>query len=320
MSKVPTQSFEMLSDRPESVFGEQSELAGRIDRLTSENGETSTAIPFLRLHRFSRSYKPTHVLIEPSLCIVAQGTKRVMLGDGVYHYDASHYLLVSVDLPCVSAVVEASPDVPYLGLRIMLDPAGIGALLMETRLPETSSRASERGLAVSEIGGSLLNAVLRLVRLLETPEDIPALAPLVMREINYRLLCGEQSGQLRQIAAGNNQVQRIATAINWLKRHYDQPLHIEELAREAGMSPSSLHHHFKSVTALSPLQYQKQLRLQEARKLMLADALDAATAGFRVGYESATQFNREYSRLFGAPPLRDITRLRDASLVESAAV
>lgn len=286
------------------------ELARLIECYTGEDGTHTTAIPSLLLFRASNPTAPHHGVSRPSLCLIAQGCKQVMLGAETYRYDPAHYLLVSVDLPGVTKVLEASPQAPYLGLTLQLDTSVISELMMQAE-HETARRAgSERGLAVSRIDSDLQDAVLRLMRLLAAPERIPILAPLLMREILYYLLIGEQGAQLCQMALQNSATQRIASAIEWIKRNYTAILRIEELAREVHMSASSLHHHFKAVTALSPLQYQKQLRLQEARRLMLIEALDATEASYRVGYESPSQFNREYSRLFGEPPLRDITRLR----------
>jgi AraC-like DNA-binding protein len=265
------------------------------------------------LFRSSAPSEPTHAVYEPALCLVAQGRKQVLLADELYTYDPVHYLLVSVDLPIVGQVVEATPQTPYLGLRLDLDPVQIGALIAEADLPPPSSRLSGRALAVSRLDAALLDAMARLLRLLETPEHLRMLAPPIVREILYRLLVGEQGARLRHIALGNSQTQRIGRAIDLLRRNFAEPLRIDDLASAANMSASGLHHHFKAVTAMSPLQYQKHLRLQEARRLMLGEDLDAATAGFRVGYESPSQFSREYRRLFGAPPLRDITRLRSAS-------
>jgi AraC-like DNA-binding protein len=240
-----------------------------------------------------------------------------MLADEICHYDQAHYLLVSVDLPIVGRVIEATPEAPYLALRLDLDPRQIGALIMEAGLSAPGNDQLGRGLVVSRIDTHLLDAVVRLLRLLESPQDIRMLAPLALREILYRLLTGEQGARLRQIALANSQAQRIAKAVNWIKHNYAQPLRIETIAREVHMSPSALHHHFKAITAMSPLQYQKQLRLHEARRLLLGEVLDAATASYRVGYESPSQFSREYSRLFGAPPLRDIARLRSAYQAET---
>lgn len=287
-------------------------LAGIIERFTQRDGEHATEIGALTLFRFSGTSDPVQVLYEPSLCLIARGSKRVLLGGAIYVYDPAHFLLVSVDLPVAGQVVEASPTAPYLGLRIELDSRLIGELLADAATPGPRSSAPHRGLAVGRLDAPLLDAAMRLLGLLEAPRDIPALAPLVLREIAYRLLTGEQGGRLRQMAAEGGHARRISSAIRWLKRNFDRPLRIEDLAREVHMSPSGLHHHFKAVTAMSPLQYQKQLRLQEARRLMLSEAIDAATAGYRVGYESASQFSREYRRLFGDPPRRDMAQLRNS--------
>jgi AraC-like DNA-binding protein len=248
---------------------------------------------------------------EPALGIIVQGSKRVMLADEIYIYDRSSVLIASVDLPVSAQVEEASPEKPYLGFKLDLDMREIASLLAQAQLAPQGEQGSSRGIFLAVASEPLLEPVLRLLRLLETPEDIPALAPLIERELLYRLLKSEQGWRVAQMSTVHSQAQRIGKAIGWLKKHYAEPLHIDSFAREASMSPSSLHHHFKAVTAMSPLQFQKQLRLQEARRLLLAEGVDAATAGHRVGYESASQFSREYSRLFGAPPARDLRRLRD---------
>jgi AraC-like DNA-binding protein len=246
---------------------------------------------------------------EPSLCVVAQGAKEVLLADETYRLDPAGSLLVSVDLPVAARVVEASPRRPYLAVRLALDPAVVGDLLADgTTAPPLGPPA--RGLAVTPVEPPLLDAVSRLVALLDSPQDVGPLAPLVLREITYRVLTGPQGSRLRQIASAGAPAQRIARAIRWLKDHFADPLRIESLARHVRMSPSAFHLHFKSVTALSPLQYQKRLRLQEARRLMLGEGLDAAEAAFRVGYESPSQFSREYRRLFGAPPRQDVAALK----------
>ena len=296
----------------------QAELTALLDRLTGSDGVHPTAVAPLTLYRMSAPSPPAHGVQKPTFCVVAQGSKLAVLGEETHLHDSSRYLLLSVDLPIMAQVVEASPEEPYLGFCLDIDPRQISLLLMETDLPRNAGRdatdkAAARSLSLTRTDAPLLDAVVRLLRLLDTPEDVPALAPLAQREILYRLLTGEQGARLRQIAVSNSLTQRIARAIEWIKRHYAEPLHIETIAQEACMSTSGLHHHFKAVTALSPLQYQKHLRLQEARRLMVCDSLDAATAGYRVGYQSPSQFSREYSRLFGAPPHRDIGRLRNAS-------
>ena len=280
-----------------------------IARLT-EKGELHTAIPGLSLFRREQSTEPISGMYEPSICMVAQGAKRVLLGDDTYVYDAHHYLITSVHLPTVVQIIEASPEMPYLGLRLKLDLREISQLMADSNLPQPYSQQSSRGMATGEVTLPLLTAIQRLIDLLADQQDIPILAPIIQREIIYRLLVGDQGERLRQIATAGSQSNQIARAIDWLKGNFKQPLRIDDLAAQARMSSSTFHHHFRNMTALSPLQYQKQLRLQEARRLMLAERMDAANAGFQVGYESPSQFSREYNRMFGAPPLRDITHLR----------
>jgi AraC-like DNA-binding protein len=250
--------------------------------------------------------------------MVAQGAKRVQLGDDTYVYDAHHYLITSVHLPTVVQVTEASPEKPYLGLRLTFDLKEIAQLMADSNLPPPRTQQSSRGMATGEVTPALVSAMHRLVDLLDNERDIPILAPVIQKEILYRLLTGDQGERLRQIAAAGSQSRQIARAIEWLKGNFAQPLRIDDLAARASMSSSTFHHHFRSMTALSPLQYQKQLRLQEARRLMLAERMDAANAAFQVGYESPSQFSREYSRLFGAPPLRDVTTLRQLAVGEGA--
>ncbi|MBE0598990.1 MAG: AraC family transcriptional regulator [Desulfuromonadales bacterium] len=285
-------------------------LAERIARWTGEKNRLDTAIPALSVHRWEGPTEPASYMLGPSVCLIGQGAKRVMLEEDVYPYDAYHFLVTSVDLPVVAQITEASREKPYLGLTLVLDQREIAQLMVDNNLPAPRVQPAGRGMAVSEISLPLLNAFLRLIDLLDAPEDIPILAPLVQQEILYRLLAGEQGAHLRQIGAAGSQSQQIARAIDWLKGNFNRPLRIDDLADFARMSTSTFHHHFRSLTAMSPLQYQKWLRLHEARRLMLTEHLDAATAGFEVGYESPSQFSREYSRMFGAPPLRDITGLR----------
>jgi len=309
----PTQSVPAPPDAPghRQVSG-VAELAALMGRFATSDGVHATAIERMSLLRFSQRNEPVHTVHEPAVCIIAQGCKQVMLAEEVYLYDASRYLVVSVDLPVTGRLVQATPEAPYLCLRLDLDPGEIAALLLQSGVPAPGPQRASRGLYLSEASPSMLDAVIRLVRLLDTPEDIPALAPLAVREILYRLLRSEEGWRLRQIATPDSQAQRIARAIGLLKAQFAQPLRIDDLAREVHMSPSSLHHHFRAVTAMSPLQYQKQLRLQEARRLMLSENMDAATASYHVGYESPSQFSREYSRLFGDSPARDLRRLRDS--------
>lgn len=285
-------------------------LRDKIARLTEDMDGYTTAIPGLSLFRREKPSEPTCGMYEPSICLVVQGTKRVMLGDDTYVYDAEHYLITSVHLPTIVQVMEASPDKPYLGLSLKFDLREVSQLMVDSSLPQPRTQQSSRGMATGKVTQPLLNAFIRLIELLDDKEDIPILAQVIQREIIYRLLVGEQGARLRQIASAGSQSQQIARAIEWLKNNFTQPLSVDDLAEKASMSNSTFHHHFRSMTALSPLQYQKQLRLQEARRLMLAERMDAANAAFQVGYESPSQFSREYNRHFGAPPLRDISRLR----------
>jgi AraC-like DNA-binding protein len=288
---------------------ELARLATDVERQTASDGAHDTPMSGLMLYRASAPSDLTAVVYEPSLCVVAQGAKEVRLAGEAYRYDPAHSLLVSVDLPVETRVVEASPGRPCLVVVISLDLAVVGELLADgmTALPVGTPA---RGLTVSPIEWPLLGAVGRLVGLLDAPQDIGALSPLVLREITYRLLAGQHGSRLRQIASAGAPAHRIARAIRWLKDHFAEPLRVESLARHVRMSPSAFHLHFKNVTALSPLQYQKRLRLQEARRLMLGEVLDAAEAAFRVGYESPSQFGREYRRMFGASPRQDVATLK----------
>jgi len=289
------------------------ELAAWIERFAPADGYHKTEVPRLTLFRTTGPQPPGYAVAEPALAVIAQGRKQVQLGDDRYIYDPSNYLIVTQDLPVCGKVIEASPDAPYLAFRLDFDPALITEMAMQLELdrcPETAAKPTSRGMFVGQTDPQLLEPVLRMMRLLETPKDIPMLAPLISREILYRLLTNGDGWRLAQAVAVDGRCKRISNAIAWLRDNYAEPLRIEHLAREVHMSESSLHHHFKAVTAMSPLQFQKQLRLQEARRLMLAHGVDAATAGHRVGYESPSQFSREYSRLFGEPPARDLKRLR----------
>jgi AraC-like DNA-binding protein len=290
----------------------QIELARLIEQYTGTDGVHQTAIAPLNLMRLSQPSAPAHSLHKPALCIIAQGQKQAMLADEVYVYNSAQYLVVSVDLPVMGHVTQATQALPYLCVRLDLDPKDIGDMIMAGEVRARKPDLPARGMFVSRANSSLLDAVLRLMQLLATPQDIPVLAPLAMREILYRLLQDEQGGMLQQIAMTDSQSQHVVKAIELIKRDYRLPLRIENLAREANMSSSSLHHHFKAVTAMTPLQYQKQLRLQEARRLLFTQVGDAATAGHLVGYESPSQFSREYNRMFGSPPARDVARLRAA--------
>lgn len=293
--------------------GNSAELVARIARAVPSDG-AAEPLPGLHLHRVSAPRGPLHGVLNPAFCVVAQGSKEVYLGDTRYQYDPDHYLLVTVGLPITSQVVEASPERPYLSLRLDLDLTLLGSVVVEADQAAPLSHGDARAMAVSTLDGSLLDAVVRLVRLVDSPREARFLAPLIMREILYRLLMGEQGDLLRRIAVEGGHTNLVVKAIEKLRAEYDQPLRIDDLARASGMSVSGFHHHFKAVTGMSPLQYQKRHRLQEARRLMLGEHLDAATTAFRVGYEDAAHFSREYKRLFGAPPMRDVERLRAAAV------
>lgn len=288
-------------------------LGTSIARWAGDSEMYATTIPCLSFFRRSEPTRPDNATYEPSICLITQGAKRVLLGDDSYVYDARRYLVTSVHLPTIVQIVEASPEKPCLGLVLKLDPQEISQLMADSNLPPPRTQQSSRGMATGELTLPLLNAFQRLTDLLAEEKDIPILAPVIQREIVYRLLVGDQGVRLRQIGTTGSQSHQIARAVDWLKNNFAQPLRIDDLAAQARMSTSTFHHHFRSMTAMSPLQYQKRLRLQEARRLMLSERLDAATAAFNVGYESPSQFSREYNRMFGAPPLRDITTLRQLS-------
>ncbi|MFH1028040.1 MAG: AraC family transcriptional regulator [Pseudomonadota bacterium] len=289
------------------------EALGRGLALLTDKGELyATGIPGLSLFRRNEPTGPTSGMYEPSICLAVQGAKRVLLGDDTYEYDAHSYLITSVHLPTIVQIIDASPEKPYLGLRLKLDQREMSQLMADSNLPPPRAQQPSRGMATGEVTLSLLTAFQRLIELLAEPRDIPILAPIIQREIIYRLLVGDQGARLRQIASAGSQSHQIARTIDWLKVNFTQPLRIGDHAAQANMSSSTLHHHFRTLTAMSPLQYQKTLRLNEARRLMLTERLDAATAAFQVGYESPSQFSREYSRFFWAPPLRDIVKLRQA--------
>ncbi len=280
-----------------------------IARIAEENGDFPTVVPGLSVHRHSNAAKLNCAVSKPGLAIIVQGAKRVVLGEETLLYGASDYLLTSIDLPTLWQV-QASPEQPYLSMNFQIDAGRIATLIDRIGDLPMTSPDSPRGMTVSKLTPDLEDAALRLLRLLERPEEIAVLLPLIEQELLYRLLIGPHGAKLRQMATAESQPHQIGRAVAWLKEHYARPLRIEDLASRVSMSVSSLHHHFKAITAMSPLQYQKQLRLQEARRLMLEERLDAGDAGHRVGYESPSQFSREYARHFGEPPARDIGRVR----------
>lgn len=296
----------------QKVQANREELVERIARAIREDG-TIEPLKGIRLRRSSSATSLVPGVTTPSFCMIAQGCKEIHLGEETYRYDPYHYLLATVDLPVASLIIKASKAQPYLGLVLELDPILVGSVMIDSGQTAAPSHTDVKAINVSPLDSSLLDAVVRLVRLIDTPTEARVLAPLITREIVYRLLMGKQGDRLCHIAVLGGYTSPIARAIGRLRKDFDQPLRIDDIARELGMSVSGFHHHFKAVTAMSPLQFQKQMRLQEARRLMLGEGLDAASAGFRVGYNDASQFNREYKRLFSVPPMRDVQQLRQAA-------
>jgi len=292
-------------------------LLGKSITKWTQNGELPrTAIPGLSLVRYNHTHQPVCGMHEPSVYLIAQGSKRVVVGDQKYEYDEQHYLFTSIDIPTVAQVVMATPEHPYLGLKLQLDMREVSQMLLDSDLPAPAMQKPIRGMVTGEVTLALVTAFHRLVGLLDEPQDIPMLAPMIKREIYYRLLTGDQGAHLRQVASTGSNSQQIARAIDWLKSNFKQSLRVDDLASQARMSISSFHHQFRSMTALSPLQFQKSLRLNEARRLMITENVDAATAAFEVGYENPSQFSREYKRTFGSPPKRDVTQLRERLSVD----
>jgi len=286
-------------------------LAEEVGRIAQNDGDYITSIPGLSVHRRSAATEPMPCIYGFGLGVIAQGGKQVMLGDEVFDYGPGQSLLTVVDLPVVSNVTLATPAAPFLGLLLTIDPRDIVQVAAEMDLAQPPKKeCSYRALSIGQLEPLVLDALIRLVRLLDEPGLISQVAPLIQREIAVRLLAGAYGPLLRHLVAAGSSSQQIARAVAGLKQNFSQTLRVDELAARAHMSPSTFRHHFRAVTGMSPLQYQKQLRLQEARQLMLNQHLDAGSAGVRVGYESASQFSREYARLFGAPPLRDIQRMR----------
>jgi AraC-like DNA-binding protein len=289
-------------------------MSALMTRFTTGDGTWPTAIPRLSFIRYSKPHQPMPAHYPPCFCLITQGSKSIAFGDDRLVYDAARFVVAAVDLPVTGVVLEATPEKPYLCVMLEIDTPEMASLLLETQTPAHDETPGQRALFLGEATAPFVDAVWRLMRLLDTPGDIRALAPLAQREVLYRLLQTNAGGRLREVMAGNGPARRIAGSIAWLRSHYDGPLRVERLAEAAHMSPSSFHAHFKRVTAMSPLQYQKLLRLQEARRLLMTDAVDAATAGYHVGYQSPSQFSREYRRAFGAPPAADSRRSRTSRL------
>ena len=290
----------------------QNELAARISHALPNDGVIEIQ-PGLHLGRFSQPIGPVYASLPPSFCVIAQGAKDILVGNNSFRYDPAHYLITTLELPLAATVVEASPECPYLSLRLVLDSAVVTSMMVESGDIQQGGNGSVTAVGVSPLDADLLDASLRLARLAAVPDQYRVIAPLVTREIIYRLLIGPQGNRLRHLAKFGGQGHRIARAIQTIRENFDKPLRIEDISRLLHMSISGFHAHFKAVTAMSPLQFQKQLRLQEARRLMLSEHLDAGQAGFRVGYEDASQFNREYKRQFGEPPSRDVGRILSLS-------
>ncbi|MFC0476755.1 AraC family transcriptional regulator N-terminal domain-containing protein [Robertmurraya beringensis] len=295
----------------EKTLAQQAELARAIERHTGTNGVHQTAIPSLSFVRRSIDKDRNYGVYKRSLCITAQGVKEVSVGMEEFRYGPGDYLVASVDLPATSQIIETSPESPYLGFILELTTNEILEVLGDANFSSVLEEGSGRGMFVSRLNLSLFDAVVRLVRLLDTPEDIPTLAPLFTKEVIYKVLKGEHGDTLRKLVVKGNSAYQIKNAIELIKTNYDKPIKVEVLAETANMSVSSFHRYFKEVTAMSPIQFQKQLKLQEARRLLFSESTDATTVAYRVGYESPSQFSREYSRMFGFPPIEDMKRLRE---------
>lgn len=286
------------------------ELAECVERAVPP-GESQCRIGPLWALRETKPTIPLPALYTPMLCVIAQGSKQILLGDERYVYDTGRFLLNSIAVPAAGGVLEATPLRPCLWVMVELDPALVASVVVEAGLSRPIPSAPLRTMEASPIDRPTLDAVVRLARLFDSPGDAGFLVPLALREVIYRLLTGDQAPRLHQIASQGSGTNRVVRAIEWLRDNYTKPLAIDTLARESGMSASALHHHFKDVTAMSPLQFQKQLRLQEAKRLMMGEGLDAASAGIRVGYEDPSYFSREYRRFFGDPPRRHVMRTRN---------
>jgi AraC-like DNA-binding protein len=291
-------------------------MSGLMTRFAKSDGTCATAIPRLSFIRFSTPHQPMPAHYPPCVCLITQGSKSIAFGDDRLVYDAARFVVAAVDLPVTGVVLEASAEKPYLCVMLEIDTPELASLLLDTDAPARVDGPSPRGLFVGDASDPFIDAVWRLMRLLDTPDDIRMLAPLAEREVLYRLLQTNAGGRLRDVLAGHGPARRIAQSLAWLRTRYHEPLRVERLAEAAHMSPSSFHAHFKRVTAMSPVQYQKQLRLQEARRLLMTEAVDAATAGHRVGYQSPSQFSREYRRAFGASPGADHRELRSPAMTD----
>lgn len=293
------------------------ELVDRIGQTITEDSGEAQVLEGVYLGRLSMPGGKVYSVLEPSLCVIAQGSKVVFLGDSRYQYDPFNYLLTTIELPRISQVVEASREKPYLSLRLVLDPNLVGSVMIEAGYHVQKRNTNAEATRVSPLNVELLDALVRLIRLIDHPQEAQILMPPIKREIIYRLLAGDQGDQLFHLTIAEGSTSAMAWAVEQLRQNFDQPLRIEQLAQELGMSVSSFYQHFKSVTAMTPLQFQKRIRLQEARRLMLGENLDATSTAYQVGYNDAAYFNREYKSVFGIPPIRDVQHLREAVNVRS---
>jgi AraC-like DNA-binding protein len=296
------------------VMGHLDELRRRIARLAA-GSPRPVWIEGMTVFSCRRVTEPLGTLSEPVFALIAQGAKRSVLANRIFDYHAGQYLVVTVDLPLTSQITQATPTEPFLAFGLPLEPALVAQLLLETG-PTVARRHDGPGIGTGDADDKLLDPVVRLLRLLDEPRDVPVLAPGLRREIHWRLLNGPQGALVRQIGLDNSQCALIARAIGWIETHYDRVMRIDELARHVGMSVASLNRHFRAVTGMSPLQYQKQLRLQKARIQLIAAPHDVAAVGYAVGYRNPSQFSREYRRMFGAPPGQDAVRLQSVTTVQ----
>jgi len=293
------------------ILHKQNEISKLIASHSGQDGVYASAIPSLFLIHHSKVTQPVYRVYKPSFCFIAQGLKEILLAQERFEYGPANYLVSSMNLPVIGQVIKASPDKPYLSLKLEFTSDQIFEVLKEIDAITTMKEPPKRALYVGEIETTILDAVLRLIQLLDHPEDIPFLSPIYIREILYRLLQGSYGGTLAQIVMEKSNTYHIRETIEQIIKHWDQPLRIDDLSALANMSVPTFHRHFKELTAMSPIQFQKHLRLQEARRLLLSESADASDVAFRVGYESASQFSREYARMFGVPPRTDIKRLKE---------
>lgn len=284
----------------------ENNLAALVDAQTKDTNKYETPINGLSLHRWDTPTAPTSYVLDASLCMIAQGKKQVILGEEIYVYDANHFLFTAIDLPVIAQIIEASPQNPYLGIILKLDPYVLAELMLDAHLSFRPSIDDKKGVAIGMMTASLSDALVRLIKLLDAPQDHAILAPLIIKEIFYRLLMSPQGNRLKRIAAAGTTGHRIVQAIEWLKMNFATPFQVATLARTVGMSTSSFHQHFRDITSMSPLQYQKRLRLTEARRLLMTENSDISSASLQVGYESLSQFSREYKRFFGMSPSEDV--------------